>query len=194
VILGDSFAQVTSPLVTGALDLAQWTVTLRWRSHCLLALPDECPGLFDLGTGRIDLLVLSDYVTPTDDGAVEALAPSLRQSLTRLSRRATHLVYVGQPPGMRRALVDCVSGGLRLRSSCFRGPGHAAGPNRLKREAVESVGGTFVDPTPWLCSRERCAVVVRSRPVYVDTTHLEAGFAAFLAPPFRRALLDADLL
>jgi hypothetical protein len=37
-------------------------------------------------------------------------------------------------------------------------------------------------------------VVVRSRPVYVDTTHLEAGFAAFLAPPFRRALLDAHVL
>jgi hypothetical protein len=191
VILGDSFAQVTSPLLTGALDLRQWTVTLRWKSHCVIALPDECPGLYDLGPGRVDLLVLSDYIRP---GETAPLGDSLRRSLERLARGTGHLVYVGQPPGMRKALVDCVSGGFRLRSSCYRAPSQSAEVNRLKRDAVTRAGGTFVDPTPWLCGPDRCAVVVRSRPVYVDTTHLEAGFAALLAPLFRKSLLEAHIL
>ncbi len=55
-------------------------------------------------------------------------------------------------------------------------------PDRTARAAVERAGGSYLDVSPWICTRSTCAVVVGNLLVYRDDNHLSTSYPAWLAP------------
>jgi hypothetical protein len=54
--------------------------------------------------------------------------------------------------------------------------------------AARATGTEVVDPTPWICFRDDCPVVVGGTLSYRDTDHLTTEYAASLANPLGNAL------
>ena len=60
-----------------------------------------------------------------------------------------------------------------------------------ERAAVRRAGAAYVDVTPLVCARGRCAVVVGNLLVYRDDNHLTTSYAAWLAPVMAAVVDDA---
>jgi hypothetical protein len=79
---------------------------------------------------------------------------------------------------------DCLSQYLDDAAACTtpRAGAVDAGGVRAERAAVERAGGSYLDVSPWVCSRSTCAVVVGNLLTYRDDNHLSTAYAAWLAP------------
>jgi hypothetical protein len=58
---------------------------------------------------------------------------------------------------------------------------NAAG-SASERSAVTAAGGVYVDPAPWLCTADRCAVIVANLLVFRDDNHLTTTYTSWLEP------------
>ena len=52
----------------------------------------------------------------------------------------------------------------------------------VERTAIVQMGGTSIDPQPWLCVDTKCPVIIDGYIAYADTAHLSAQYVRFLAP------------
>jgi hypothetical protein len=85
---------------------------------------------------------------------------------------------------------DCLSGHLFNAVVCTTPTNVAvntAGMNE-ERQAVISAGGSYVDVTPWVCTKATCAVIVGNLLVYRDDNHLTTKYVPWLTPPLDTAL------
>lgn len=191
LLIGNSFADMMYPMVRGALPASVWTVHLKWRSGCQLGVADECPEIFDVAGEDVDLLIISDYAYMNDGIVREARDAKMGVELAKYTAEVPHVVYVGEVPGMERALVDCVNAANRFGDGCRSNRTSVASINELKRSASADAEALFVDPTDWLCDGASCPIIIGNSPTYVDTQHLSAGVSASLAPAFRLRLLPS---
>ncbi len=58
---------------------------------------------------------------------------------------------------------------------------------KAEEQAVQSVGGHYVDVTPWFCSA-MCTAVIGNYQVYVDQAHVMGSYATFLGGVMAPAL------
>jgi hypothetical protein len=54
--------------------------------------------------------------------------------------------------------------------------------------AVAKVGASFVNVTPWLCTRKTCPAVIGHYEVYEDLYHITSTYVAYLSPVLQVAL------
>lgn len=113
----------------------------------------------------------------------------LERSLNRLKNSKTKIILVGVVP-LTANLRSCLSGKTNLGAACFTSP-HTYESRRLSQEqAVTSVGGTYIDPIPWMCADEVCPPVINNMIVSWDGTHLTTWFSKYIGR-FLKAELEA---
>ena len=195
VLVGNSFADMMWPMVRDALDPNQWDVTVRWRSGCQLGDVASCPEVFDIADEQVDLLIISDFAYIDGQKGIDrdTRDRQMAEQLARYAAQVPRVVYLGEVPGMERALIDCVDQAMQFAAGCTSDRSRVAPINAFKSDLARSVGATFVDPTDWICAESTCPVVIGGAPTYVDTQHLEASVSSSLAPAFAlsiRSLTD----
>jgi hypothetical protein len=55
---------------------------------------------------------------------------------------------------------------------------------------VLAAGGSYLDITPWLCTKQSCAVVVGNLLAYRDDNHLSTSFTKWVSPVLGSALQE----
>jgi hypothetical protein len=109
----------------------------------------------------------------------------------RLAATGAELVLLEDTPYQSGDTVECLSVHPDHPRSCVVSAG-AALPNPARRRAVAAAltaqGVDVVDPLPWLCTADRCPVIVGNVLVYRDASHLTATYSRLLAPLLRHRL------
>jgi len=104
--------------------------------------------------------------------------------LKALSAPGRRIVVIGQQPsGNPHGGATCLSTHSGNIQPCGTSLEMA-----LNREAIDgfkasalSVGATYVNPTPWLCSTSSCPPVINGYPVQQDPAHFTSDYAEFLS-------------
>ena len=145
----------------------------------------DAPPFYDLNSPRIG-------VAPAFAPRVNALAPSLRDTLDALSARShARIMIIGPVPELTFIPPECVAQARHLHrkeQACWSGP---AGPPLARARPAEAeiraaladrptVGAVF--PSTQLCSRQTCVSAMDGRLIYFDDDHLSASGAQKLVP------------
>lgn len=62
------------------------------------------------------------------------------------------------------------------------------GEERAERAATQAAHGTYVDPTPWLCTASRCSPVIGNFIAYFNAAHVSVTYATYLSKVMGLAL------
>ena len=145
----------------------------------------DAPPFYDLNSPRIG-------VAPAFAPRINALRPSLRDTLDTLSARSrARVVIIGPVPELTFIPPECVARARHLHGNeqaCWSGP---AGPPLARARPAEaeiravladhpSVGAVF--PSTQLCSTQACVSAMDGRLIYFDDDHLSASGARKLVP------------
>jgi peptidoglycan/LPS O-acetylase OafA/YrhL len=149
-----------------------------WRATVLERIRTERPAVVVLGAARHygDVYRFQVY----GPAWVSGLASTVR--LVRAT--GAQVIVLGPTPRPRGDVPDCLSQHLGNAVACTQ-PRTAAidtGGVRAERTAVLRAGGSYIDVSPWVCSRSTCSVVVGNLLTYRDDNHLSTAYAAWLAP------------
>jgi hypothetical protein len=186
---------MVQPMVTGALDPAEWTVVLRWKSGCQVAFPEQCPDVFDLGSVKPDLLILSDYAYTDENTSLSKMQAAYPRGAATIAQQAAHTIIFGQPAAAPASLVDCVGRDLEIGAQCRGDISSDDYINPVKKNAAAAIGASYVDLTTWTCTAAgTCPAVIGSTPTLVDKIHLQYGIAVSLAPLLRLKLLNDGIV
>ena len=135
-----------------------------------------------------DLVVVtawSDY--PNSD---EEWATGLDETLARLAPATRQLVVLGDNPPSETRPNACLSNHLRDADACVSDRADVVPARRHAVEAASAArnGATFVDPSDWFCTAQRCPVMIGDILLYRDATHITT-----IASSWFRPLLEASL-
>ncbi|UIN30082.1 SGNH hydrolase domain-containing protein [Microbacterium binotii] len=189
LLIGNSFADMMYPMVQQAFPGQDWTVRIKWRSGCQLGAADDCPQIFDITGEQVDLLIISDYAYIDQNIDRKTRDCNIASELASYTSQVRHVVYLGQVPGVEKALIDCVDASGSFGPGCASDRERVATINGLKAAAASAAGAVFIDPTDWVCDGNACPVVIGDAPTYVDTQHLTSSVASALGPTFRLSIL-----
>ncbi len=222
VLWGDSHAAQWFPALLRLAEEQRWRLVSITKSACpsvdvatwsmLFNRPyKECTAWREAAIGRIAkehpaVVVVSNafHYSITVDGAMawstehpDIWSAGLERTLRRLDDLSGRVVLIGDTPRQVEDPPVCLSEHLDDASMCASTFNDAVAAPRLAedRRIAARTGATFVEPTPWLCFTEPCAVTNGRLLVYRDTHHMTATFARALASRLgAAALLDAGSL
>ena len=169
------------------MELSFWSPVLgrpyrecdQWRANMLARIRAEHPSVVVLGAARHygDVYRFKVYGQPWLSG----LARMVRQVRTTGAR----VVVLGPTPKPRVDVPDCLAEHLRNAIACTTPRQVALDTSgvRAERQAVLRAGGSYLDVTPWLCTRSTCAVEVGNLLAYRDDNHLTTTYTTWLSPP-----------
>jgi peptidoglycan/LPS O-acetylase OafA/YrhL len=159
----------------------------RWRANSLARIRAERPALVVLGAARHygDVYRFQVY----GPAWLSGLAKTVRQ----VRATGARVLVLGPTPKPRVDVPDCLSRHLRNVAACTIPPAVAvdAAGVRAERRAVLRAGGSYLDVTPWLCTKAACAVVVGNLLAYRDDNHLTTTYTTWLSPLLGLALDQA---
>ena len=94
------------------------------------------------------------------------------------------MVVLGPAPKPTVDVPDCLSAHLSNAVACLSSRSDAvnAAGVHAERQAVLRAGGSYLDITPWLCTRQSCAVMVGNLLAYRDDNHLSTTFTKWVSP------------
>jgi hypothetical protein len=134
--------------------------------------------------------------TDPDDSAsfVAPWAAGVRSTLHRLTAGGTRVVLIEDTPHVVTSVPLCLSEALVPVASC--GPtvadtGYDPARRSADRQAANSAGAAYVDPTPWVCTPGGCPPIVGNLLVYRDEQHLTVEYSTWIAPLLEAALVRA---
>ncbi len=100
----------------------------------------------------------------------------------------THVVILGNIPSLPDDPPTCLSLHTTDIQVCSGPPTrYLVKYNRAEKAAVTSVGGRYIDMTPWFCSR-RCTAVVGNYEVYINADHVTKVYTFALGGVLAKAL------
>jgi hypothetical protein len=156
----------------------------QWRAAVLARIRAEHPSLVVLGVAR--------HYGPEYHFSV--YGPQWMAGLTRTIREieaaGSRVLVLGPMPLASSDAADCLSQHLIDAVSCTWSLTQAVNVQGAVAEAnvARAAGASYVDVAPWLCTPEKCAVIVGNLLVYRDYNHVTTEFASWLAP-----LMAADV-
>jgi peptidoglycan/LPS O-acetylase OafA/YrhL len=194
-----------------AADAQVWSLTLRravpecdaWRQQVLERLAVEQPALIIVANSEHHALVSVDgarvaYTNPPSASWLELWSGGLDRMLGRLTTIGGAVALVADQPVPEWANVDpiaCIAREPADFASCDADRTQAlpSTVRELEQPIVAAHDVTFVDPSPWLCSAERCPAVIDRYVVYLDDSgHLTAAFAMSLKERLQSAVPFPD--
>jgi len=111
-------------------------------------------------------------------------ANGLGPALEPIANSGSKLLIVGQIPGAA-PLIECVGKNMALSNSCFAQATSVGKWNSVLKQKSDSLGGTFLNITDWICLNDRCPPIIDNEFVLMDGSHMSDEFAAKLGPLFR---------
>jgi peptidoglycan/LPS O-acetylase OafA/YrhL len=172
-----------------------------WRDRAFDRLTAERPQLVVVANAsHYDLVDAAGALT----AQVDAAAPipewatlwesGVSGTLDRLISMGSLFTLIGDVPTPTLGGLDpseCIAANPTTFQICTTTPDLSVpvGVHALEASVAEAEGGTFVDPTPWLCTHDLCPAVIGRFVVYRDDSgHMTPPFAASLADSLAAAI------
>ncbi len=215
VLFGDSHAEqwfgaVQKIAVSHGWRLISWTKAACPLADVLLYSDQlhrpftECPAWRSGTLQRIaalhpDLVIASGSDTlpgPAYDNAQWAARTA--DTAAALQRAAARVVYLADVPAPTGNVPVCLAGNVGSPERCqfsltptsvtVSSGSQPSGRRAAVSAALRRLGVPVVDPTPWLCAKSGCPVVLSDTLIYRDATHLTQYYSRALAPELFAAL------
>ncbi len=128
------------------------------------------------------LIVVADSL-PGNNQAIGKLG--FIELLKALDIPGRRLIVMGpQPTGNVYGGAPCLSAHPSNIQTCGAPLAQLVNPtdfSAVKNSAL-SVGATYINPVPWMCTATTCPPVIDSYPVQEDPSHITSSYADYLAP------------
>ncbi len=112
----------------------------------------------------------------------------LLDTFDRLTIPKTHILVLGNIPSLRTDPPTCLSQHATNVQACSSPlSGYLIKYDRVEQAAVTTVGGRYLDMTPWFCS-ETCTAVVGKYEVYINSDHVTKVYTFALGGVLTKAL------
>ena len=203
VVLGDSHAQMWMPAIIPMASRDGWSVRLVTKSACTPAdwyVPRfhvaDCSAWYAWARREIESIHPTVTLIGGDFSTLGSQTPAAVAGLTSMLGTLEHyskqVAVIGDDFLQPSQPVDCLLSSGANMSTCSAQPGASElEADSALAEAVPRAGGRYIDPTAWLCSQNRCPMVIGHTIVYSDTSHITATYAAQLSAVFRAAFKRA---
>jgi peptidoglycan/LPS O-acetylase OafA/YrhL len=208
VVVGDSHSQMWFYTINAIAKKAHWKLWYLSKSYCPAALlpftKDQlgheyttCNTWHQFVINRINHLD-PDMVVVTQEGrgpphnakpysnsqwedGTEAFFQLIRAPKAKF-------VIIGNIPQLPQTGPDCIARHTNDVQLCSATRSASKTPyHQAEAAAVESVGGRYIDPTPWFCSKV-CTPVIGNYDVYFDHFHMMGPYALHLEGVLAQAL------
>ena len=124
-----------------------------------------------------------------DAGRLEATQAGFESTFTRLASMADRVVLLRDVPKNEEDPGTCLTTGSPDLGTCMFAPFAAQEEDSDASEAAAIATDTdYIDPTPWICWREECPVVIGDVLTYRDRGHLSTVYAEELGDDIGRKL------
>jgi len=203
VLYGDSHSLMWFRAMDSIATSAHWRLVILGKGYCMAnryeraytkgnVVASVCAKWQRFAYARIrrldpNLVVITQevqHIQPGTDGS--SYTPGdwqrlLRRTFGALASPRTKFVVLGNIPNLGFNPPDCLAQHPTTVQDCSRPalPNVNQPYNDAERRAVLSVGGRYIDVTPWFCST-RCTSVVGRYVVYLDQLHLTATYSLVL--------------
>lgn len=208
VILGSSVSGALIPAVARAFDPKIYNLRgYIWPACSIAEIPNvtktgvinpRCDEFRKWSFFEIDKLHPEFIVISTQDHFIKKTSDAefrnrLVKSLRTLSAPGTKIIFVGAVPSTPN-LLNCITGRTGLGDACFT-PSSSDGKRRTtQKQAVQAVGGTYIDPVPWICIDGVCPPVINSMIVSWDGTHFTTWFSKYVGRYLKLELEQRHLI
>lgn len=213
VLAGDSHAGMWWPTFTAIAAENGWTVHVVGHNGCpIVDVPisqaqgslswPECSAwqagaIAEVAAWHPDLIVLDNNTTgymakvSLRDDFAGSWEPALSKAVTQLQDIAP-VLFMGQVPTFPTQPVDCLSDHLSDVPACSIALAQAvpAVVRDMNERVAAATGVAYQDPTRFLCT-DTCPLMAYNMIMYRDASHLNATYAAHLAPLIQRFALAA---
>ena len=186
VVLGDSHAFAVLPAIAAVFDLSKFRVIPILRANCQVAFePTNTKGERDCAQHRIwaqnKVKEIHPYaVILQDSGSVNPAVDfqtNLSKSLLALAPQTDKLIYLGWIYGLPK-IVECLTRTNELTPECNSVEGRWYEKHQLLAEvAVRSIGGLYINPMGFFCTKSLCPVVIGDIIVTADGAHITTPMA-----------------
>ena len=201
VLYGDSHAAQWAPVMDTIASDAGYELIVLAKGGCPTAdvsiatntLGRTCPAWRDrvvdfVADERPVMVVVSawhDY--DNDDEEWEA---GLEATLRRFVGNTSHLVLLADSPGAAANPQQCLSSNTTSMQACTNSRERAVETGRIEveRAVAELVGSTYVDPSDWFCTDDRCPMTLGDVLLFRDADHITTTGAEWFRPLLEAAL------
>jgi peptidoglycan/LPS O-acetylase OafA/YrhL len=150
----------------------------QWHTSALNWIAREKPAVVILGVAR--------HYGPEYDFRVYSpqWVSGLAAMVQRIRTMGPQVVVIGPVPHPKGNVPECLSEHLKDAVACTQPLGAAVSPDGIVAEeaGVAAAGGAYVNVIPWVCSADRCAVIIGDILVYRDDNHVTTTWATWLTP------------
>ncbi|MBU6347113.1 MAG: acyltransferase [Actinomycetales bacterium] len=147
----------------------------------------------EIKKSRPDIIVMSTLDIRMINVSDDEFTAKLAESLKEFKDTGAKLVLVGAVPYTAN-LSRCLDGKDKYGPDCFTNP-TSNGDQRVSQiEAMKIVGGTYVDPLPWICTDKVCPPVINNMIVSWDGFHLTPWFSKYIGRFLKLKLLEAKII
>ncbi|CAB4687781.1 MAG: acyltransferase family protein [Actinobacteria bacterium] len=216
VVTGDSHARAWIPAFDRITADSDWRVFYLVKPQCPAAhvtvapvqediVFSACDDFHDWVVDQVDALSPDLVVvasSPPVNGvwtggdrveAIEEVAPLLESGydelFDQLRASADRVVLIKDVPKSAIDPAECLTTGSPSLGDCmFRPVERSVILGDVAVKSALLAGAEVVDPTPWLCWKDECPVVIGGTLAYRDTDHITAEYSATLAGALGRAL------
>ncbi|MGD1011158.1 MAG: SGNH hydrolase domain-containing protein [Acidimicrobiales bacterium] len=204
VLLGDSHAKMWASAFRALAQRAGYNFTLLEYSSCRLPLgiayddlPPNCAAWRQAAIAWINNRPAIVAVTSINDPGPGASPASYRQFasgwerlLNAITAPGRKLFLLGSIPVLSQDPPDCLAAHESNVQDCSNPTPQAVLAPSVEAEqaaAVES-GASYVNPTPWLCTRTVCPAVIGHYDVYLNQYHITSAYGVYLSWVLQAAL------
>jgi len=209
VLFGDSHAAMWFSILDSIASKAHWKLVWVGKSACPVGLlsvmnPAQstpspyvaCDNFHRFSVGLINrihpnLLIVSQEPELSASGKVftrKQWQRGLLDTFDRLTIPKSRILVLGNIPTLRADPPTCLSQHTTDIQACSAPlRAYLVNYNRAEQTAATSVGGRYVDMTPWFCSRT-CTAVVGKYEVYINADHVTKVYTFALGEVLAKAL------
>jgi hypothetical protein len=206
VLFGDSHAKMWLPSIipiANSLSLKLVVLSLDACPVASLKVPDTHGNCTSFRSNAIKEIVslkpiaviMSDDTTAWGNFSNSQWQAGMSITLSDLAPSKSKLAIIGdiQPFGTAKAPED-ILGCLAAYSTNVQRCGESnpntrfPGRERAEKTAILDVDGTYIQPTPWLCTSNRCSAAIGTFIPYWDNNHISVTYAKYLSGVLGNAL------
>ena len=208
VILGSSFAEALVPAVAAVFDPTKYNLRGFVMPMCSVAevhnlqkdgsVYTDClnyrPWAFnEIAKLQPDYIVMSSNLRFIKNATNSEIEAGLVQSLQELKKTGAKLIVVGTMPATGNLPV-CLVGKTGFGESCFTSPADDQYLRDIERKASHKVGGTYVEPSNWICINDVCPPVINNQIVSWDGAHITTWFSKYVGRFLKQQLIDEGVI
>ncbi|WP_250001425.1 acyltransferase family protein [Actinoplanes sp. M2I2] len=193
VALTKAACQLPQVLVHNEVLKRPYTECVTWRNQVLQRVARDRPDLVVMASNDTDNggLIGADGRTVARAGNQDdpLWVRAWQQTWRRLD--GIPMLLLQDTPLPDGNAPECAAVNARRLGACDRRTTRAIserGRRGLIADAAQASGLRVIDPTPWLCGRGKCPIVIGNTLVYKDNSHLTVAYAEAVAPVVDRAI------